>query len=320
MQHRTTTPPRAASRRATEPETAPLTVALPARPAARRSPAALRRRPALYVGVAAAGAVLVNVFVGVEPAAQAEAGTSESVAVAQALGLTAQSAPATVAPDLQPLSELAASRGDRAAAAAAAAQVQAAADQAELDRRRAEAEAAAAAAAAAAAQAAAEAEAAAAAEAEAAAAEEAEEAEASSGSSGSSGGGSAAAAGSTAVTAVARISNTAGPVASRVQAAADATVSNVPGAGAITIGGTRPSATDPGGHPSGKALDWMVQGDQALGQAIIAYSVANWDALGIEYLIYRQRILQSPGGSWSTMADRGSATANHMDHVHINYR
>ena len=67
-----------------------------------------------------------------------------------------------------------------------------------------------------------------------------------------------AAAASTAATAIAKISNSAGRRAAQAQAAADAVVSNVPGAAGITIGGTRASAADPGGHPSGLALDYMV--------------------------------------------------------------
>ncbi|SEO48254.1 hypothetical protein [Trujillonella endophytica] len=332
MQHRTTTSPRDRAGTGAGAETAPLTVATPtstdagATRASRRSSAApgraprrrapaLRRRPGVYLGVAAAGAVLVNLVIGVDPAAQAEADVAESVSVAQALGLSAQSAPTAVEPDLQALSDLAASRGSRDAAAVEAQQVQAAADQAVLDQQRAAAEAAAAAAAAA--QAEAEAAAAAAvarAEAEAAAAPPARPAGGS-----SSPAAPAPASGGTAVSAVARISNSAGPIASSVQAAANAVVSNVAGAGSITLGGTRPSAADPGGHPSGKALDYMVLSDQSLGNAIVQYHIAHWDELGVEYLIYRQRILQSPGGSWSTMADRGSATANHFDHVHVNY-
>ena len=35
---------------------------------------------------------------------------------------------------------------------------------------------------------------------------------------------------------------------------------------------------------------------------------------------FQQRYLASPGGGWSYMEDRGSATANHMDHPHVNYR
>jgi hypothetical protein len=104
-----------------------------------------------------------------------------------------------------------------------------------------------------------------------------------------------------------------------VQAAADAVVSNVAGAAQGDRAGTRASAADPGGHPSGLALDYMTMSDTALGNAIVAYHVAHWDELGVDYLIYQQKMLSSPGGSWSQMADRGSATANHYDHVHVNY-
>ncbi|WP_448628545.1 hypothetical protein [Geodermatophilus sp. URMC 64] len=270
---------------------------------ARRLPPAAVRRPGLYLGVATAGALMVNVLFGADPAAQAEAGTSESVSVAQELGLSAQSGAVAPAEDLQPLEDLAASRSTREAEQTAAQQAQAAADQAELDRQKAEAEAKARAEAEAKAKAAAEAQAQArAAAAPAIAPEPAQEVA------------------GTAVTATAHISNTAGSVKPQVQAAANAVVSNVPGAGDITLGGTRPSATDPHGHPSGLALDYMVLSDTALGNAIVQYHIDHWDELGVEYLIYRQRILQSPGGSWEGMSDRGSATANHMDHVHVNYR
>ncbi|SDD49570.1 hypothetical protein SAMN05660690_4373 [Geodermatophilus telluris] len=288
------------------------------------------RRPGLLLGAAAAGALLVNVVVGADPAARAGADTPRSVGVAAELGLTAQSGALDAPADLQPLEDLAASRGSREVEEVTAQQVQAAADQAALDQQRAAAEAAAAAQRAAeeaaAAQAAAEAAADAAAAEEAAAAEaaasEAAPAASSSGSAGGSAGGSAAGSvsgSSTAATATARITNTAGPVAAVVQAAANAVVSNVAGAGSITLGGTRASAADPGGHPSGLALDYMVMSDTALGNAIVAYHVAHWDELGVDYLIYQQEMLSSPGGSWSAMADRGSATANHLDHVHVNY-
>jgi hypothetical protein len=59
---------------------------------ARRRPALPGRRPALFLGVAAAGALAVNVLVGVDPAAQADSGTSQSVSVAHQLGLTARAA------------------------------------------------------------------------------------------------------------------------------------------------------------------------------------------------------------------------------------
>ncbi|WP_236830920.1 hypothetical protein [Blastococcus sp. KM273128] len=278
-------------------------------PLAFRRPPAAVRRPALYLGVAVAGAVLVNSLVGVEPAAQAEAGTSESISVAQALGLSAQAGPVDVTEDLQPLEDLAASRSSREADQAAAQQAQAAADQAELDRQKAEAEA----------QARAEAEKKAAEAAAAAAAAEQQAAAAAPASPTQQAQAATSAATSVVATAVARISNTAGSVRPQTQAAADAVVSNVPGAAGITLGGTRASAADPGGHPSGLALDYMVMSNASLGDAIVEYHRAHWDELGVDYLIWQQRMLSSPGGSWKAMENRGSATANHFDHVHVNY-
>jgi hypothetical protein len=291
------------------------TTAAGRRARSRRRPPAAGRRPGLYLGVATAGAVLVGVVVGTEPAAQAEAAPAETVSVAQELGLTAGTAPVDAAGDLQPLQDLAATRSSREAAETAAQQAQAAADQAVLDRQRAEAEAAAKAKA----EAEAEAKAAAKAAAEAAAAQTAAAAAPAQAGEAAP---AAAAPGASAVAAgtVARITNSAGPVAAVVQAAANAVVSNVPGADSITLGGTRPSAADPGGHPSGLALDYMVGSDAALGDAIVEYHIAHWDDLGVDYIIWQQRMLSSPNGSWKAMADRGGATANHMDHPHVNYR
>ncbi|CCH89294.1 Peptidoglycan-binding lysin domain protein (modular protein) [Modestobacter italicus] len=118
----------------------------------------------------------------------------------------------------------------------------------------------------------------------------------------------------------AKITNSAGPVKPQAQAGADAVVSNVPGADGITLGGTRASAVDPAGHPSGLAVDYIVASDAALGDAIVAYNLANWDELGLEYIIWEQKILTSPTGSWKQMEDRGGKTANHMDNVHVNYQ
>ncbi len=276
------------------------------RPARHPRPPAPRLRPKLYLGVAAAGALLVNVVIGAGPDASAEATAADPVSVAAQLGLTAQAVPADATPDLEPLEQLAASRSAREAAQTAAQQEQAAAVQAEAERQRAEAEAAA--------RAAAEASAAAEAKAraEAVAAEEAAGAQAAAAPS-------AAAPTVAAGNAVARITNSTGRVKPQVQAAADAVVSGVAGAGGITLGGTRASAADPGGHPSGLALDYMVLGNETMGDAIVAYHVAHWDELGVDYLIYQQRMLSSPGAAWKAMANRGSATANHMDHVHVNY-
>jgi hypothetical protein len=134
-----------------------------ARPRAFRPSAA--RRPALFVAVAASGALMVNVLTAGEPAAHADAQPT-SVSIAAQLGLANQGTQATSGDAVRPLEQLSASRSERDADRAAAAAAQAAADQAELDARAAAEEAARVAAEqAAAAQAAAEAQAAAAAQA-----------------------------------------------------------------------------------------------------------------------------------------------------------
>lgn len=78
------------------------------------------------------------------------------------------------------------------------------------------------------------------------------------------------------------------------------------------IGGYR--AGDPGDHGSGRAVDIMVTG--ARGDQVAAWLQQHAGELNIKYLIWKQRIW-NPGGSWEYMADRGSTTANHYDHVHV---
>nr|WP_242680113.1 peptidoglycan DD-metalloendopeptidase family protein [Nocardioides sp. IC4_145] len=90
-----------------------------------------------------------------------------------------------------------------------------------------------------------------------------------------------------------------------------------------TVGGYRESATDPNGHPAGLAADFMVPltpAGKAQGDALVAYAQAHARALGIDYIIWYQRIwsVARADEGWRRMEDRGSATANHMDHPHIN--
>jgi hypothetical protein len=77
----------------------------------RRSPAALRR-PAVFLAVAAAGALMVNVVSGGEPAARAGSASAEPVSVARELGLTASlSSPS--ADSVRRVQNLTASRSER---------------------------------------------------------------------------------------------------------------------------------------------------------------------------------------------------------------
>lgn len=68
-------------------------------------------------------------------------------------------------------------------------------------------------------------------------------------------------------------------------------------------------------HPTGKAIDFMV--DRATGDQLADCALDNMDALGISYVIWEQRI--NTGSGWEPMEDRGGATANHFDHVHVSF-
>lgn len=72
-----------------------------------------------------------------------------------------------------------------------------------------------------------------------------------------------------------------------------------------------------GEHGQGRAIDVMVSGD--LGWEIANFLRANAGKLGIDYLIYSQKIWSTDRGGegWRGMSDRGSTTANHYDHVHV---
>lgn len=103
-----------------------------------------------------------------------------------------------------------------------------------------------------------------------------------------------------------------GPVTKQLQSAAD----EVGNKFAIqTIGGWRASDPYPD-HPSGHAADFMVGDDKAKGDAVAAYLMANAQRLNVKYIIWYQRSW-TPGRGWKNMADRGSPTQNHKDHVHL---
>lgn len=79
--------------------------------------------------------------------------------------------------------------------------------------------------------------------------------------------------------------------------------------------GLRPDATSD--HPKGLATDFMVFTDRAKGDAVAAYVKQSWARLDVKYMIWQQRI--DEGSGWKPMENRGSPTANHMDHVHVSY-
>jgi hypothetical protein len=72
-----------------------------------------------------------------------------------------------------------------------------------------------------------------------------------------------------------------------------------------------------GEHSQGIAIDIMVSGDA--GWEVAEFLRANYSELGINYIMYSQKIWSVDRSSegWRYVEDRGSATANHYDHVHV---
>ena len=77
------------------------------------------------------------------------------------------------------------------------------------------------------------------------------------------------------------------------------------------------------GHGTGLAVDFMA--DKETGDKIAKYIENNFDALDVYYQIWEQRYFMNmrniygPANTWNKMPDRGGATANHYDHVHVSF-
>lgn len=91
--------------------------------------------------------------------------------------------------------------------------------------------------------------------------------------------------------------------------------------GVTTIYGVGARETANSDHPKGLALDFMVGTDATKGDQIAAFLQQNQGAYGVSYIIWKQRIWNVARASegWRSMADRGSITANHFDHVHVSF-
>ncbi len=87
--------------------------------------------------------------------------------------------------------------------------------------------------------------------------------------------------------------------------------------------------TYPGHSPSlDRALDiFHPIGDDATADAICRFALDHWEHYGLDYIISRQtqsgeyRGIYNPevARHWRTMSDRGGATQNHFDHVHVSF-
>lgn len=85
------------------------------------------------------------------------------------------------------------------------------------------------------------------------------------------------------------------------------------------IGGVRPDSLK--WHPNGLAIDVMIPNPysahgKALGEEVMRFAMRHKELFRINHVIWHQTI-HNPDGSASLMENRGSPTANHMDHVHI---
>ncbi|GAA0992765.1 hypothetical protein GCM10009555_082360 [Acrocarpospora macrocephala] len=85
-------------------------------------------------------------------------------------------------------------------------------------------------------------------------------------------------------------------------------------------------AGDSGEHGKGRACDFMIStggrmpdaSAKARGDALAQWCVANGRRLGIMYIIWQQKYYDiRTGAAPKMMANRGSNTANHYDHVHV---
>lgn len=86
--------------------------------------------------------------------------------------------------------------------------------------------------------------------------------------------------------------------------------------GIVDIGGYR-SGSDAQDHRLGLAIDVMTTN----GQPVAEFAQQNANRLGITYIIWNRAIWDSRNTlGWVGMEDRGSPTANHMDHVHISFK
>ncbi len=90
-----------------------------------------------------------------------------------------------------------------------------------------------------------------------------------------------------------------------------------------TIYGWRASSSYSSDHPNGRAVDIMISDWKGsgvkYGTDVASYFQKNAGKHKVRYIIWRQKIWNAayPTRGWRGMENRGSATANHYDHVHV---
>lgn len=93
-----------------------------------------------------------------------------------------------------------------------------------------------------------------------------------------------------------------------------------------TIHGVGERAGGPDDHAEGLAVDFMIDDyrskeGRALGWRIAEWNRQNADKLGVQYVIFDQKIWNKDRDDegWRPMEDRGSDTENHLDHPHVSF-
>lgn len=86
-----------------------------------------------------------------------------------------------------------------------------------------------------------------------------------------------------------------------------------------TVHGYRSSSTSD--HGDRLAADFMLRSN-VKGHRVSRFARRHFRQLNITYVIWNQRIWSRERAreGWRRMADAGSATANHKDHVHVSFR
>ena len=110
-----------------------------------------------------------------------------------------------------------------------------------------------------------------------------------------------------------------GPVLSHVQAYADAVCYWTGGCSISTYEGHHPERTRALDNLASNCYGCWPSDNYAKGDRIANWTLNNWWSYRTWYVIWKQRINYNDGYGWQWMADRGSITQNHYDHVHTSF-
>jgi hypothetical protein len=110
-----------------------------------------------------------------------------------------------------------------------------------------------------------------------------------------------------------------GPVLSHVQAYADNVCWATGGCTISTYEGHHPERSRALDNLASNAYGYYPTDGYAKGDRIANWTLNNWRSYRVWYVIWKQRINYNDGRGWQWMADRGSITQNHYDHVHTSF-